>query len=249
MGMIPCNVHRILREDLTLGGPVSVSCSTNAVYARHKPDNTNWIYKVDIHPAGVLAEALGWLLCNDLDIPIPVGVAVCEPRRRPQGRPAYTWASEYARLGHWDPTHLSFIRNPTMFAAILVLDAWLGNADRHDENWVVEVGTGPSVDLVALDFDAAWVGRPYERATSGTAVPYSPNIVPLAPPLWRGAVDEWVARARDIPGDVLQAYVIEACELSGTGDAPAVLSWLRERRDSLGTLARQVANHYERMQS
>ena len=75
----PSNIVRFDRGDFRLGRRVGVECLSNAVYAQHAPSNTRWIYKTDMHAGGVLAEALGWLICDDLRIPIPRAAAVREP--------------------------------------------------------------------------------------------------------------------------------------------------------------------------
>ncbi len=248
MGMFPNNIRRMDRADLELREPVSVECSTRACHARHLPDNTRWIYKTEISAAGVLAEAIGWLICDDLGIPIPVGAAVREGPPGSSHRP-FVWASAHERIVHWQPALLHLVGNPSTFAAITVVDAWLGNPDRHDENLILRVGAGDSLDLLALDFDAAWVGRPDARGRAGNAVAAPDRITPLDPSLWQPDLAHWVTRAREIPEAVLKEYVGEACELSGSREEAAVLFWLRGRQDVLDDLARQVSHHYELMQS
>lgn len=248
MGMFPRNVRRMELTDILLGGPVSVECSTNARYARHLPDNTRWIYKTDIAPSGVLAEAMGWLICDDLGIPIPIGAAVRVANPASAPRP-FVWASAEERIIHWAPEYLHLVGNPSIFAAISVVDAWLGNPDRHDENLILRIGAGDSLDLLAIDFDGAWVGTPAARGRAGITAAAPDRITPLDPILWKPDLAHWVGLARAIPERVLVEYVREACELSGSRDEAAVLSWLRGRQDVLEDLAQQVAHHYEMMRS
>ena len=118
LSAFPSNVLRLDRSDFKLGGGVGVECLSNAVFAQHQPTNTRWVYKAEIHSEGVLAEAMAWLLCDDLGIPIPRAAAVREPAGRSTSRP-YAWASERERIRHWAPEVIDLVGNPTIFAALV----------------------------------------------------------------------------------------------------------------------------------
>lgn len=230
--MFPQRIERITTAMLE-GAPVGVSCRTEALMAL-SADGRRWVLKKKITASGLLAEAVAWLACRHLGVDIPHAVAV---RTDSPSGPPWLWASEFVPLYHWREEHAESVGDPSKFAALVALDAWLGNGDRHSENLVLrQTEDADRVEILALDFDAAWVGDGADREARATE---HPRPLPVAPPaeLWTQAVPGWVARVQGIEHNLLREFVAEACELSASPAAPQIIEWLVFRQNLLPGLA------------
>ena len=198
----PSSIPRIERivEPMVELRPVSIMNLSRAVFAS-SADGRLWVLKKRMTPGRVLAEAVGWLLCQRLHVPIPQAAAACTP---PRIKLPWRWASQFRELQHWGSRGVrrEQIGDLSRFAAILVLDAWLGNADRHAQNLVLEQREDPDrLEFMALDFDDAWVGQRHPlrvRVDRRSDVP--PPLLFRPPPRdwWAGALPAWIERAQAI---------------------------------------------------
>ncbi len=216
------------------GRRVALENRSRAVFALSY-DGRRWVLKRKITPQGVLAEALAWLLCQAMGMCIPHAAAVRPPRRPSARQPEWIWASQYVELLGWNEAVRENVGDTSRFAGLMVLDAWLGNEDRHRDNLVLlQTPNLNRVEFLALDFDAAWVGSEIMRLPDWSAVP-TPALLPSPPvaELWRAAVPAWVARARGIPHNDLLQFVREACQLANIPREQPLLTWLSRRRDHL----------------
>lgn len=243
--LFPREVERI-EGGVLEGLPVPVGCRTEAVYATDAT-NRDWVLKKLISAPGMCAEAVGWILARQLGIPVPDGAAVPGAKG---ASPPWIWASRREpSLVHWDPDLADRIVNLDQFAAVVMLDAWLGNGDRHDQNITCRQRADGSLELLAIDYDAASVGDAAERALLRCAPPKATPIHPPPVNRWRPHVAEWVARGRAVSTGSLQRVAVEACELAGLPDVRAVSSWLLERLRLLPDLTASVADYYERSEA
>ncbi|ANY06625.1 hypothetical protein [Pseudonocardia sp. HH130630-07] len=76
---------------------------------------------------------------------------------RPPGRPGHSPAAILQALRGLDgPPGVGNVGAPAAFVGFLVLDAWTGNQDRHDQNWaVLRESVGPGRLRLAPSFDHA----------------------------------------------------------------------------------------------
>lgn len=125
----------------------------------------NWVAKkhspLNLDTPGLIAEALGWILCTELGLRVPEAeVRVVESN----GEDSF-WLSRDKKheLGakHWATTS-GTIRNLDDLGCLLALDAVLFNGDRHEENLLLTPYDGrPSNGWVlwVIDFDNAKITR------------------------------------------------------------------------------------------
>ncbi|WP_379610543.1 hypothetical protein [Pseudonocardia nematodicida] len=80
-----------------------------------------------------------------------------EGELRPPGRPGHSPEVILRAAGDWDPpAGVHGVDAETVFVGFLVLDAWVGNQDRHDQNWaVLRETTHPGRLRLAPSFDHA----------------------------------------------------------------------------------------------
>lgn len=139
------------------------------MYARAR--GRRWIRKTraQIHKRGLIAEAIGWLFCERLGLPIP-DIAIYLPGEYTQD----CWLSEQIRLvEHWSPTRTP-VQNLGDMGGILAVDAVLGNADRHEGNILLQpqvIEGEESWKLWAIDFEISAVGDGERFRELGSRVP------------------------------------------------------------------------------
>lgn len=137
------------------GGPVLAPHSADATYAR-ADDGTQWIRKREIDTGfqPLLAEAVSWLLAQELGMNIPEA-AVYEGLEEDR-----SWLSQYVQAAkHWDPEQAAYVTNIEEFGAVLVLNVLVLNEDCHAGNILLQ----PDPDrlhlkLWPIDFGNALVG-------------------------------------------------------------------------------------------
>ncbi len=133
------------------GEPLSTSASPRWVKT---VDDKRWLLKrmEDSGPEEIIAEALAWRLGEALDLLIPTCALLIDGKHR-------GWLSSCLKdVDHWHPEARGRISNPDQVAGMLVLDAILGNSDRHQANLLVEWSADESsVRVWAIDHGAAQV--------------------------------------------------------------------------------------------
>jgi hypothetical protein len=124
----------------------------------------------DVHVSDIVAEATGWLLSRALGVLTPDAAVVMSDDG------AIGWASkkiEYALGWHPDDADLCSQNN---IAGIFVLDAIIGNPDRHKDNvLVVDRSDDQPKEVYSIDLALSWLGYPEEFPGQGL------NICEIAP--------------------------------------------------------------------
>lgn len=137
------------------GSAVPVRHTNMAVYARDGSGRT-WVRKrqANMGCEEFLGEALGWLLANALEAPVPDSAIFVDKDGDP------SWLSECVpSVVHWDPARVNEISNADGLGAVLALDAIILNADRHGGNLLLQAdATGDGLHVWAIDHGAALIG-------------------------------------------------------------------------------------------
>lgn len=157
------------------GEPLPTSASPRWV---ETVDGKEWLLKrmEDSGAEEIIAEALAWRLGEALDLLIPPGALLTHGAQR-------GWLSgRLEDVRHWHPTLRARISNLDQVAGMLVLDAILGNRDRHEANILVESSADESSARVwAIDHGAAQVADPILFQQLGLAPPRPHRQSPQLP--------------------------------------------------------------------
>lgn len=216
---------RILHVDAVIDGDaVPVMNGSDAVYATD-PKGRRWVRKVLIGANDILAESIGWLLCDRLGIPTPLG-AVC-------GRPGdASWLSEYIpHTTHWSEARAQSLTNPDDLGAMLALDALIGNWDRHAKNLLLTPDPTPDrLKVYSIDVANAWIGTPSDIAKRGLESPDVDKLAHGIPvDMIRDGATVLAERAAQLPENLLSEFAMEACFLAGSSGALAIGTALHQR--------------------
>jgi hypothetical protein len=145
-------------------GVVPVPNQSRALFMSDTATQVRYVVKRDIHPSDLHAEAIGWLTSRELGVKTPAGAVV-------SGTPS-GWASR--ALDHvlsWDPRDAQLCSAEDV-AGIFVLDAVIGNPDRHNDNVLVAEGLpGEPYEVWSIDLGNAWVGDAEGFVERGMTVP------------------------------------------------------------------------------
>jgi hypothetical protein len=207
MDLIPVRISRVASVDARQ--EIQWRNSSDAKTAVG-PDHTEWVHKELIGAGQVLAEAIAFLLGNRLELPIPQG-GILTVDEQP------TWLSRLIpNVAHWKPSLFESIAGgPVVFGRMYVLDAIVGNDDRHDGNVLLQhTGVGVLRPWF-IDFANAHISNPTDLRGRPKFVP-SPTRAhlrppPLAPTVLRAA-RQAAKVAEKIPRECLAADAHEACD-------------------------------------
>lgn len=204
--------------------PVLVPNASEAAYV--SAAGRIWVRKSEVMLCanGMLAEALYWLMARDLKLPIPDAAIHCE-------KDNLGWLS--ARIDpvrHWDDGATHLITNFADLGGVIALDAVLGNGDRHDQNLLLEIHDDAHSKLWAIDHGNARVGWVEDFEALGVDPPRPHPNVRVSIDLVASAAATTAAQLAELPTEVLQSYVEEACLVAGTIEAvPRITAALAKR--------------------
>jgi hypothetical protein len=196
--------------ELDFHDEVPVACSAEVRYAA-SASGERWVAKRCAR-TDVIAEACGWLLARELDVPVVARVAVSLHEQD------LWWLGALVHnAGHFTPSASQQVSNPEALGRVLLLDALLGNEDRHTANLLVEhSANGPRV--IAIDFAGSWAGSPSTFVERGDE---APSVARLAAGITRGLVsssaEACAVRAEALSTATLSAIAFEACRVAGYG--------------------------------
>ncbi len=129
-----------------------------------------YVVKRGVHPTDLVAEAVGWLLSKELSVRTPEAAFVTGER--------LGWASRRVdAIMNWAPDDAGLC-DPVDVARIFVLDALIGNTDRHNDNVLVfdEGGNAP-LWVYSIDLGNSRVGHPEGFAELGLGVADDPQFL------------------------------------------------------------------------
>ncbi|NRD45968.1 hypothetical protein [Corallococcus exiguus] len=210
-------------------GPlVRTENSSNACIAR-SDDGRLWVRKRrrDMDPpTAFLAEVLGWMLAQELGVPIPQG-AICGQHDEAE----LSWLSEVVPLAsHWDRSRANFVQNYDVFGRVLALDAIAYNPDRRKENILLQPVDKVGSQAFCIDLGHSLLGRPNELAAAGLHLPeieFAAEGLPL--PLLRDGARAAAEKAQHCTHGLLDHMVAGACRISGVPDRRNLLAALWNR--------------------
>lgn len=212
MSSLLAEIDSIPFGDLDFHDEVPVACSAEVRYAA-SAGGDRWVAK-RCGGSDVVAEACGWLLARALDVPVVARVAISS-----DGEDLWWLGALVANAGHFTELTAQQITNPEALGRVVVLDALLGNEDRHGGNLLVEHTAGGS-RVLAIDFAGSWAGSPSTFVGRGEQ---SPSMARVAPGISRGLVttsaDDCAARAEALPSAVISGVAFEACRVARYGRA------------------------------
>jgi len=135
-----------------------------------------------------------------------------------------------APVGLWSVARAQSIANPDDLAAIVALDAILGNDDRHAGNLLVRYDDKGDERVVAIDFAGSWCGVPQSYLDRGH---FPPSANALAEGVTLGLVGS-AARAAAagisaLTERQLHAFAYEACRVARFGGADELADALVSR--------------------
>ncbi len=189
---------------------VPVECASEVRFAVGN-DGRRWFAK-RCNGGDIVAEACGWLLARELDVPVVRDVRVVTDEE------GLWWLGEpVAGAKHFNVEASQSIVNASALGAMFSLDALLGNEDRHAGNILVAPdGTGRR--FVAIDFAGSWCSRPTSFFERGVEVPHMNS---LAEGLTRGLL-ETSARAAatrivELSDRTVSGIAYEACRVANYG--------------------------------
>jgi hypothetical protein len=139
-------------NELILGDLVPVKNQSSAIFVTQARTGRQFVLKHGISDTDVRGESLGWALSHVLGVKTPACALVREGKK--QG-----WCSELVEgASSWraiDATSCS----AEDIANVFVLDALIGNTDRHEENvLVIDPGGADVYKVVSIDLANSWLG-------------------------------------------------------------------------------------------
>lgn len=189
-----------------VGEPMPTSASPRWV---NTPDGREWLLKrmEDSGPEEIIAEGFAWLFGQTLGALIP-------PCALWRDGTQIGWLSERVKdVEHWGAGLHQRINNPRQVAAMLVLDALLGNRDRHAANLLVDWSLDQtSARLWAIDHGSAGIADVHMFQQLGWAAPRPHRDSPhlpyrlLAPLAHDVAVDAEALNAAQLRGQAEFAW-------------------------------------------
>jgi hypothetical protein len=212
MSTLLAQIDVVPLAELDFHDEVPVACSAEVRYAA-SASGERWVGK-RCGGSDVIAEACGWLLARELEVPVVTRVGVSA------GDGDLWWLGALVdNAGHFTPSAAQQVTNPEALGRVLLLDALLGNEDRHGGNLLVAHGVDGS-RVIAIDFAGSWAGSPSTFVTRGEE---APSMTKVAPGITRGLVaasaEACAARAEALSTATLGAIAFEACRVARYGRA------------------------------
>ena len=216
----------------TMGNSVEVPHAGDAKYAICDRDK-RWVAKA-AGSSDIVAESVGWLVANYLNVPTAPDVAVST-----HDGDTY-WLSGYLPNPlEWTVADISAIVNADALGRMMVLDIFIGNEDRHQRNLLVfENAAGRRVG--AIDMGAALIGNPgtFDPERSHDIHALAPGIV--RPVIERG-VQDGVTLTAEMDDLTIYKWTAAAGQAAQVPDARVdqMCEVLISRRDAIKSLAEQ----------
>lgn len=211
--------------------------SSEATYGR-SGDGRLWIRKV-VTATDILSEAIGYLLCHELDLPAP---SCAYYRASDDDDDEPEWLSGYvAAAVHWTPDRPQALANPGDLGGILAVDAVIGNFDRNPKNLLLVGNSADSLQIHAIDFANSWVGTPRDFAARQLTTPPIDNLVVGVPVdmIQDGALASASAMSK-IDETVIRAIVDSGCDIARERERDTLTAALLARCAA----AERVVNDY-----
>lgn len=151
-------------------GVVPVANRSNALFMLDTRNGDQYVVKRGIHSTDLVAEAVGWLLSRELSVRTPEAAFVTGERAG--------WASRLVDAAmNWAPDDAGLC-DPVDVARIFVLDALVGNTDRHNDNVLVfDVGGDAPLWVYSIDLGNSRIGHPEGFAELGLDVADDPQFL------------------------------------------------------------------------
>ena len=189
---------------------VPVQCASEVRFAFGN-DGRRWVAKRS-SGSDIVAEACGWLLARELDVPVVGDVRVVTDDE------GLWWLGEHVvGAGHFSVHASQSIVNAAALGAMFSLDALLGNEDRHAGNILVAPDAA-GLRFVAIDFAGSWCGLPTSFRDRGVGVPH---LRSLAEGLSRGLLETSAratsTRIAELSDRTVAAIAYEACRVADYG--------------------------------
>lgn|GEM_PF-3867943 len=164
-------------------GLVPVPNRSRALFMADTTTGRQFVVKREQDETDVRAESIGWFLSKALAIRVPEAALVT-------GK-SVGWASEVLKdCSAWQPDDATQC-DPDDLANVFVLDAVVGNGDRHGENVLVyDPGEGALLQVWSIDLGNAWLGGGHDGPLSRTGeIPDDPQFLRGVDPdvLWAHA--------------------------------------------------------------
>lgn len=145
-------LERLAEKEFTPFQKVPVNNRSGAQFALHAPSGRRFVIKGAQTPEDIRGEAVGWVLSRALEVKTPAAAVMVESKR-------LGWASELVPDAlPWRAAEASQCSVEDI-ANIFVLDAIIGNVDRHDDNvLVVDRGGAVPYEVISIDLANSWLG-------------------------------------------------------------------------------------------
>ena len=228
----------------TAGEPVPVWNSNEARFV-DDCDGETWVRKRELEsgPNPMIAEAIGWLLARELDVPSP-DAAWAE-----DAVDGVVWLSKFVPCIHWEPSHADRLADAAELGSILALDCILLNEDRHSRNVLVIPDAADTLMLRVKQIDTgtswvAWPSSDHRRDDTPALDRLLPNVPVDA---CRPGAEATAERAGGMTRDRIDAIVQAALALfpDRREDAPVISELLFHRCRGAENLVRRYLDAIE----
>lgn len=216
-------LNSIHESRLVKVGTVPVRNQSGALFMIDAESGRKYVVKRRQSDTNMRGEAVGYVLSKALGVRTPRAAVV-------RGKDSLGWASEVVdHASGWRPDDASQC-DPTDLANIFVLDAILGNSDRHQDNvLVVDPGGNQMLQVYSIDLANSWLGG---GAPDG---PIETLDVPERPQFLSGVDAETLESNAGTILDAAAGLASDASAISGITYAANIPTKLdtKARRDAL----------------
>ncbi len=174
----------------------------------------------------IFAETVSWLLGRRLGVRTPDAAVHVDAAGRP------FWLSRRVRFyKHWSAGNDERVVNLGELARMLVLDALVGEIDRHAGNLILEpTPDGKGLTAWAIDSGNALIGQPSDFEALGLDPPDPKNHAKGVPiDALAVAAQEAAIEAEALGDDEIKGFVYEAVTIASGPDGSNICEALRAR--------------------
>lgn len=201
--------------------PVSLNHASAALYAYRGAD------PVVVKPLRTyeeeLAEAFGHLMCRVLDLRTPD--AWIWHGKSPNYSGVHWVTAQISPAQGWDPALWHQVSNPQDIAGMVVVDALMGNSDRHVDNVLLQQEISetlePSVSAWLIDHGGAAAGRYFDFRNLGSKARSPHERLFLPREELRAKVEEVAQTAAALSSQIREAATVAVQSVSSPSDTVA----------------------------